>query len=705
MKLIATKAVLVYINHQFNIMSNKLTTETFIERARKVHGDRYDYSKVEYANSKTKVCIICSEHGEFWQDPRLHLSGSNCPICTGKKKMTTEQFINEAKKVHGRKYDYSLTRFQGRESYIDIICPEHGTFSQRASNHLNGHGCPICGIINCASHQKQWTKETCYSEAKKYNDVKSFYNECKSAYVIAVRNGWLDEYVWLSRKKNPNGFWTKERVMREAKKYSERKLFRKMCPSAYNSACKNGWLDEFDWFPIPKNRKKWNKETCYEEAKKYTSKKEFRLNSITAYCIARDNGWLSDYTWFVNPKFVWNYEECEKEARQYESYNDFRYKSPQAYYAARKRGWLRVYNWLVKEPIEVWNKKWTYETCYEEAKKYKNRGTFAKRGKGAYDVARRNGWLEDYTWFPDLTDSDTKVDSVYRYFFKEQNAIYVGRTLMYRQHLRDIEHCSMERDTIYKFSKKHKCEIPEMEILEDNLTIKEGRIKEDYWRQYYESLGFDILNKGTTGEKSGSIGSLGRGKWTFEKAYEIARNFESVNEMTEQYEYLYKISKVRGWLDQFYWFRGAEIKIEKQTIWTEEVCREKALKYKTRKEFRAQCRGAYDKAKECGWLESYTWLLYNKRDWNYDSCKEEAKKYKNRNEFGKHSYGAYTYSRKHGWLDEFYPVPLRRILDYDTCKKLAGQYKTIGELLDKDRSLYNTLLKKKWLYDFFPRQD
>ena len=80
--------------------------------------------------------------------------------------------------------------------------------------------------------------------------------------------------------------------------------------------------------------------------------------------------------------------------------------------------------------------------------------------------------------------------------------------------------------------------------------------------KYYESIGYFMLNKAATGAKSGSIGWLARGKWTFEKAYKIAQAFQTVNEMCEEYEYLYKISKARGWLEKFDWFRGEEIRIE-----------------------------------------------------------------------------------------------------------------------------------------------
>ena len=82
-----------------------LTQNNFIEKAKAVHGGKYDYSKTEYVNVRTKVCIICPEHGEFWQRPGSHLRGIGCPKCGGTNKPTTNEFITKSKQVHGDKYD------------------------------------------------------------------------------------------------------------------------------------------------------------------------------------------------------------------------------------------------------------------------------------------------------------------------------------------------------------------------------------------------------------------------------------------------------------------------------------------------------------------------------------------------------------------------------------------------------------------------
>jgi len=126
-------------------MPKKLTTEEFIERAKKVHGDKYDYSKVEYINATTKVCIICPVHGEFWQTPSVHLSGCGCIKCVNKFPHTQKTFIEKAIKIHGNKYDYSKVNYKNNKTKVCIICKEHGEFWIRPDQHLQKRGCPKCG--------------------------------------------------------------------------------------------------------------------------------------------------------------------------------------------------------------------------------------------------------------------------------------------------------------------------------------------------------------------------------------------------------------------------------------------------------------------------------------------------------------------------------------------------------------------------------
>ena len=159
----------------------KLTREKFIEKAKQVHGDKYDYSKVEYINSQTKVCIICPEHGEFWQKPNSHLLGYGCNKCAIEKRSklatkTTDSFIERAKKVHGDKYDYSKVDYKGKGMNVCIICPKHGEFWQTPHNHLSGAGCPKCKN-EYISKKYSDTTETFIEKAKKVHGDKYDYSK------------------------------------------------------------------------------------------------------------------------------------------------------------------------------------------------------------------------------------------------------------------------------------------------------------------------------------------------------------------------------------------------------------------------------------------------------------------------------------------------------------------------------------------------
>lgn len=150
------------------------TTLTWVEAAKKIHGDKYDYSKVVYERSNKKVCIICPEHGEFWQTPNNHLRKRGCFKCNkNHNRYNNEKWINEAKKIHGDKYDYSLVEYRGAKEKIKIICPKHGIFYQTPTNHLSGKGCQICR----SSHIE--------------DEIRDFLNRIGINFIEQKRFGWL----------------------------------------------------------------------------------------------------------------------------------------------------------------------------------------------------------------------------------------------------------------------------------------------------------------------------------------------------------------------------------------------------------------------------------------------------------------------------------------------------------------------------------
>lgn len=156
-------------------------TNDFIENAKEIHNNKYDYSKVEYNKSDEKVCIICPEHGEFWQTPNKHLMKRGCPKCKNNlikliKSSNSQEFIEKSKTVHGDKYDYSKTNYINNSTKVCITCPIHGEFWQIPSNHLQGKGCYICNGFNCNS------------EYRLYNSIKDYFNECEIIYQYKDKN-------------------------------------------------------------------------------------------------------------------------------------------------------------------------------------------------------------------------------------------------------------------------------------------------------------------------------------------------------------------------------------------------------------------------------------------------------------------------------------------------------------------------------------
>lgn len=168
----------------------KKSTEDFIKKARKVHGQKYDYSQVEYTNAHQKIIIICVEHGTFEQSPSKHINGKSprgCPVC-GRQKLSFKQrgtlaeFIEKASKVHNGRYDYSEVNYVTARVKVAIRCrePDHGIFYQTPDGHVGkkASGCPRCArgevlttedFIRVSSevhHEKYDYKKTAWTGAK-----------------------------------------------------------------------------------------------------------------------------------------------------------------------------------------------------------------------------------------------------------------------------------------------------------------------------------------------------------------------------------------------------------------------------------------------------------------------------------------------------------------------------------------------------------
>ena len=454
----------------------------------------------------------------------------------------------------------------------------------------------------------------------------------------------------LMRK--PKGYWNYDTCFDEAKKCKSRKEFERNCNSGYQVARKKGWLKDYTWFDNLMG--KWNYESCYAAAKTCTTKKEFLTLYPGGHSKAQKKGWLKDYTWFVDGRVLeaekrtkWTKETCEIEAKKYKALKEFARTS--AGQIARRKGWIDSYTWLERAHKKGhWQ---VFENCYNEALKYKTRTEFAKKSGACWNSSRKNGWLDKFVWLRDerIDFIEGKIDSVYVYEFVEQHTAYIGRTLMRTQKERDKHHLFV-LDAVSSFARDNDIPMPEMTILEDNLTLAEGVEKEGWWIEKYRSDGWNVLNKA----KAGAIGSLHHINYTYEKCYMEALKYEYYNDFVKNSRAYYRVAYRNGWVVDYTWLKQVHFQTVK--AWTYELCVEESKKYSSRGEFGKKSNGAYNMARINGWLDEFVWLkpqIHPPGYWTYEKCAEESKKYKTLAEWRMKNQTSYNRARDNGWIKDF----------------------------------------------------
>jgi len=710
-------------------MTPKITTEIFVQRAREKHGDKYDYSKVEYKDANTKVCIICPIHGAFWQIARSHLKGRGCPICANWGIWNKETCHQEAKKYNTRQefknksvgaYTKALNSgwlneytwfsngrviwtkercYEEAKKYKTIKDFKHGCISAYKKATLN-NWINTCTWLQNITIAPKWNKESCSVEAHKYTTITEFRKASSGAYKKAKKEGWLKEYYWLAPTQKT---WTYELCYSEAKKFSTYSEFlnSKESRGAYKTAKENGWLVEYNWlFEKKKLFGYWTEVRCYSEAKKYEYLIDFEKNSRSALAIARRNGWIVQYDWLIKNKKKWTYKECYALAQRHKYLVDFKNACPSAYAFALQNEWIADYHWFTtKERYRFWTK----ERCYEEAKKYNSKKEFAE-SSSAYNIAVKNGWIQEYKWLIDkrIELIRDKIDYVYMYYFKQTNAIYVGRTINPKE--RDYQHMfEIERDSVAKYAQQQGCAVPPMQILEKSLTLEDGLRQEDYWRLYYQDRGYNIINKAKTGVGSGSLGAIGFGKWTKKACFEEAKKYTTKTEFKEGSGGAYQAAMKHQWLKEYVWLDDS------YHIYTEEECLQIAKQCTFKKELINNYPAIYGAAKRRGWLKQYTWLQnatsHPNIKWNKETCLEAAKTCTSKAEFeNKYPY-AMSLARKNNWLKDYtwFKRPIIAKWTLDSCALEAQKYATRGDFAKNSKSAYLAAWKNGWLDNFFPK--
>jgi hypothetical protein len=588
----------------------KLTTEEFIAKAKAVHGDRYDYSKVEYMGIKTKVSIVCKEHGEFLQSPQKHLAGQGCIKCHRKAmakrySLGKEKFIEKANAVHNGFYDYSEVEYVNGHTKVKIKCPIHSFFEQDPASHLQGHGCPICADKANAERNRKWTYETCRNEAKKYKTKVEFQQGSSGAFKYAHDKGIIKDFDWLEELKKPNGYWNRERCEEEARKYKSKGEFLKGCSAAHHAAVVNGWLNDYDWLIDKRIDIIKDKIDCvyvyvFEDTKtayvgRTLIRRQKKRDKEHIFNLEADNvaRYAKKHHVPVPPMTILETNLTLEEGLDREDY--WRRWYEQNGYTMLNR----LATGIGKGSLgAISHGKWNRTACYKEAQKYNSSREFEKGNGSAYAAARRNGWLEDYDWFDVLWEKKWDKESCYKearkYKTRKDFHIYAGGA----------------------YNKAYR-----MGWLDDYDWMPSRQQKPSgYWDNYDNCFEEAKKYKNRRGFQRGSMAA---------------------------YHQAWK----HGWLDDYTWFDEKQ----KRNYWNKETCYEEAKKYKSRSEFGKHAVRAYELALANGWIDDYTWFKPLTNFWTYEACKAEAAKYEKRGQFKAGCISAYTKSRINGWLDVFFP--------------------------------------------------
>ena len=208
-------------------------------------------------------------------------------------------------------------------------------------------------VEECCSHMLEiikpigyWTKERCLEDALKYKTRAEWQRTPKSSYSASFRRGWVNECcIHMKSFRNPKGYWTKERCVKDAKKYKTRIEWRKKSGKCYSSAHRRVWVDECcSHMKGMKKAQRWTKENTIKDALKYKTKKEWYNTCRSSYDKASINGWITEcskhMTEIIKPSGYWTRERCIEDAKKYKTRNEWKDTRKSGYASAMRNGWL-----------------------------------------------------------------------------------------------------------------------------------------------------------------------------------------------------------------------------------------------------------------------------------------------------------------------------------------------------------------------------
>ena len=546
-------------------------------------------------------------------------------------------------------------------------------------------------------HNGYWDYQNCYNEARKYSTRGEFRKGSQVAYYKALRKKWIDDYTWFAQKKKPNNYYSYERCYEEAKKYKSRGAFAKGNPSAYNNAWRNHWLDDYTWFSESASAKRWDYDTCLEESKKYTTRTEFHDGSNSAYSVACRNKWLEVYVWLEDgnqKNRIWTYESCYEEAKKYGRISDFAKQSPGAYNAAILNGWRKDYTWLPQQKV------YTYDEVYNIAKQYEYKVDFITKDRGAYDAALRYGWLNDFDWFLDgikrtgerhrKWNYETCYKEALKYNTRGDFGTKSGRAYWIALQNGWIEDYTWLADNRF-------------DLFNDNIDCVYAYEFSDFHAVY---VGRTLIKRKKDRDREHLyVRNDAVAKFAIENHVKVPipvylEDSLTIREGAEKERFWIKKYREQGW-NVLNKMEGGSIGSIGKGKWNHDSCYEEARKHKTIRDFLTSSPCAYRKSVENNWIEEYYWLEDNIRHrreyYTYEKCLEIAKKYDSMSIFRKENYGAYHTAKDNDWLKDYTWLERQFKWSEITLLEEAKKYKTRSEFSKAKPGAYEYAIKHNLL--------
>lgn len=339
----------------------------------------------------------------------------------------------------------------------------------------------------------------------------------------------------------------------------------------------------------------------------------------------------------------WTYEKCYEEAKKYKNRSELETKNSYVYNKALKNGWLKDYIWFPKK------KFWTKEEVFEIGRKYQSKIQFKRNEPKAYDAALQHKWITEMDWFiPDVLlnkDINAKDYSVYEYLDEDIKAVYVGLTNSVKN--RNYDHLS-KTDKVFLFFKNLGREVPKIKIIKSDLTALESQYYEHLYTNQYKKQGYTLINTGTTGVLSASLGG-GFERYTYEYVKEVSQKYQTKKEFMKNDFNSYRKARKKKWLKDFIWLEN-----DGKHFWTYEECYNVAKQYKYKIDFQTYDKAAFTSAYHHGWNKDYIWLKDKNNKWTKENCIKESKKYNSIEEFRSKSICAYLAAKRMDILNHLF---------------------------------------------------